>query len=333
MVLGMAAGFFLRSQSRLFPILDGFTLWVIRFLLFFLGIDIGSDGELLAQIPLLGVKGLVLAASSIIGSVAAARVMVGKFSVAGGAEESNGEESGRSGNGLDGGAADGDFAEGVAAGAVHEAERVQEVPRGKWKVLGGSLAAAGAFGLGIAVGIFTPGFGDHPFNPVTWILYLLMFLVGSAAGADPTIAATVRRHGVRMALLPLAVVVGTFLGCLGTALLWPGLPVRESLAVGAGFGYYSLSSVVIKELAGGDWAAVALLSNIFREILTLLAAPLLAFLGGPAGPAAAGGATSMDTTLAVTVQCSGRAWAVPALFSGVVLTILVPFAVSFILTV
>ena len=52
-----------------------------------------------------------------------------------------------------------------------------------------------------------------------------------------------------------------------------------------------------------------------------------------APPAAAGGATSMDTTLAATVQCSGRAWAVPALFSGVVLTLLTPFAVTLILTV
>ena len=52
-----------------------------------------------------------------------------------------------------------------------------------------------------------------------------------------------------------------------------------------------------------------------------------------AAPAAAGGATSMDTTLAATVQSAGRAWAVPALFSGIVLTVLTPFAVTLILTI
>ena len=178
----------------------------------------------------------------------------------------------------------------------------------------------------------TPRVAALPFDPAGLVLYALMFLVGIAAGADPTAVATIREHGPRMALLPLAVVVGTLAGSLAAALAWPGLPVRESLAVGAGFGYYSLSSLVIRELSGGDWAAVALLSNILREIITLLAAPLLAGIGGPAAPAAAGGATSMDTTLAATVQCSGRAWAVPALFSGVVLTVLVPFAVTLILT-
>jgi uncharacterized membrane protein YbjE (DUF340 family) len=142
-----------------------------------------------------------------------------------------------------------------------------------------------------------------------------------------------KRHGFRLALLPAAVVVGTLGAVALTALLWPGMPMRESLAVGAGFGYYSLSSLIIREFSGNDWAAVALLSNISREILTLLLAPLIARIAGPAGPAAAGGATSMDTTLAATVQSSGSAWAVPALFSGVVLTILTPFAVTLILTI
>ena len=170
-------------------------------------------------------------------------------------------------------------------------------------------------------------------DPTGFVLYLLMFLVGIGAGADPTALTMMKKHGLRLLLLPIAVIIGTFSACLVTALLWPALPVRESLAVGAGFGYYSLSSLVIRELSGGDWAAVALLSNIAREIITLLFAPILAGLAGPAAPAAAGGATSMDTTLAATVQSAGRSWAVPALFSGVVLTVLTPFAVTLVLTI
>ena len=290
MVAGMAAGFLLRRRRRLFVVLDPATAWVVRLLLFLLGYGIGGDRELVARIPELGVTGLILAVSGVIGSVLAAPVIT----------EEDAPDTGETQAGL-----------------------------ARRDTIRGSLIAVAAFFLGVPAGLVLP---VPEFDPATPVLYLLMFLVGVGAGADPTAVTMMRRHGLRLVMLPLAVVTGTFIGTLAVALLWPALPVREALAVGAGYGYYSLSSLVIRELSGGDWAAVALLSHIAREILTLLAAPLLVRLAGPAAPAAAGGATSMDTTLAATVQSSGRAWAVPALFSGVVLTVLVPFMVTLILT-
>ncbi len=251
-------------------------------------------------------KGLVLALAGILGSVVVARILVGRpgraeFDIK---NSSRTDDSGTTGT----------------------------PGQGRWHSIKGSLAAVVAFFLGVTAGLFVPLSEVQDFDLATPVLYTLMLLVGIGAGADPTAVSMIRKHGPRLLLLPLSVVLGTFLGTLLVALLWPALPIRESLAVGAGYGYYSLSSLVIRELSGGDWAAVALLSNILREIITLLSAPLLVRLAGPAAPAAAGGATSMDTTLAATVQSSGRAWAVPALFSGVVLTVLVPFMVTLILT-
>jgi uncharacterized membrane protein YbjE (DUF340 family) len=300
MLAGMITGYLLRHHSRLFTILDPLTAWIIRLLLFLLGLGIGRDEALLRQVPGLGLKGFILAVASILGSIAAARILVGKPD--GPAQHS----------------ADSDGATGP-------------VP-GRWAAVRGSLAATAAFSLGLPIGYAVRAMNPLPVDAAALTLYVLMFLVGLGAGADPTALSMIRRHGRRLVLLPVSVVIGTAAGCLGAALVWPELPVRESLAVGAGFGYYSLSSLVIKELSGGDWAAVALLSNISREILTLLAAPLLVRAAGPAAVPAAGGATSMDTTLGATLQSSGREWAVPALFSGIVLTILVPFAVTAILT-
>jgi uncharacterized membrane protein YbjE (DUF340 family) len=292
---GMAAGFFLRRRQGLSRFLDPATGWIIRLMLFLLGYGIGGDGEVISRIPVLGLQGMVLASSGIAGSILMARLFLGRI------------DPERSFATADNG--------------------------GLWKAVRGSLAAAVAFALGLPAGILLPAFPDLPVDPATAVLHVLMFLVGVGAGADSTAAGMLKRHGFRLALLPAAVVIGTLGAVALTALLWPGLPMRESLAVGAGFGYYSLSSLIIREFSGNDWAAVALLSNISREILTLLLAPLLARIAGPAGPAAAGGATSMDTTLAATVQSSGSAWAVPALFSGVVLTILTPFAVTLILII
>jgi uncharacterized membrane protein YbjE (DUF340 family) len=64
----------------------------------------------------------------------------------------------------------------------------------------------------------------------------------------------------------------------------------------------------------------------------LLTPILVKYFGNLAG-IASGGATAMDTTLPVITRYSGKSYAVVAVFSGIVLTILVPFLVTFILTV
>ncbi len=76
---------------------------------------------------------------------------------------------------------------------------------------------------------------------------------------------------------------------------------------------------------------IALISNISREIFTLLATPFLVKYFGTLAPIASGGATSMDTTLPIITKFLGKEYAIISVFSGVVLTILVPFLVTFIL--
>lgn len=94
---------------------------------------------------------------------------------------------------------------------------------------------------------------------------------------------------------------------------------------------YSLSSLLITRLSNETLGVIALLSNILREILTLLATPLLVQHFGKLAGIASGGATSMDTTLPVITRFSGKEWSIISVFSGVALTLLVPFQVTFIL--
>jgi uncharacterized membrane protein YbjE (DUF340 family) len=170
-------------------------------------------------------------------------------------------------------------------------------------------------------------------NISTYILYVLMFIVGVGIGADLAAFKTLKQYNLKLLLVPGAVVVGSLAGGALSGLLLPGLTARESMAVGAGFGYYSLSSVLISQMHSDTLATLALLSNVLREILTLLLAPVMATLFGQLAPIAAGGATAMDTTLPVIVRVSGSHYALIALFSGTVLTVLVPFLVTFILSV
>ena len=104
------------------------------------------------------------------------------------------------------------------------------------------------------------------------------------------------------------------------------------MAVGAGFGYYSLSSIFIADFRGAELGTVALLCNVMRELFTLLAAPLVARWFGPLAAVSIGGATTFDTTLPIITQSAGRPYAVVSVFHGCVLDFSVPFLVTFFCT-
>ena len=100
------------------------------------------------------------------------------------------------------------------------------------------------------------------------------------------------------------------------------------MAVGAGFGYYSLSSIIITEYKNAELGTIALLSNIMREIIALLAAPFLVSFFGKLAPISVGGATTMDTTLPIITRCSGQEYVIVSIFHGCTLDFLVPFLVT-----
>ncbi|MBN2173940.1 MAG: lysine exporter LysO family protein [Bacteroidales bacterium] len=195
-----------------------------------------------------------------------------------------------------------------------------------------SLLIVGFFVLGIIVSLFQwlPQILIDADLSI-YALYVLMFLVGIGIGADKKAWDILRNARLKIFLVPLTVIVGTAIGVAVVSVFLKNITLREALAIGAGYGYYSLSSIFIGEISGEAMGVVALISNISREILTLLLAPLIARYFGKLAPIAAGGATSMDTTLPVIAKTVGKEFAIIAVFSGIVLTILVPVFVTMIL--
>jgi uncharacterized membrane protein YbjE (DUF340 family) len=195
-----------------------------------------------------------------------------------------------------------------------------------------SLIILAFFALGVILGVT----GKLPDLMIQadfsmYALYFLMFLVGIGIGADKSSWSVIRTMKIRIFLVPLGIIIGTFAGTALVSLFLPDLKLKEVLAVGAGFGYYSLSSLFITQLGGETLGVIALLSNILREITTLLATPIFVLYFGKLAGIASGGATSMDTTLPVITRYSGKEWSIISVFSGIVLTLLVPFLVTFIL--
>ncbi len=165
-----------------------------------------------------------------------------------------------------------------------------------------------------------------------YALCLLMFCVGITIGCDSQVLGKFRQLDPKIMLLPLLTVLGTLAGCAAVAWLLPERHLAGCLAIGSGFGYYSLSSIFITEMKGAELGTIALLANIMREIVTLLCAPLLARWFGPLAPISVGGATSMDTTLPIITRAAGEEYSVVAVFHGVAVDFSVPFLVTFFCT-
>lgn len=192
----------------------------------------------------------------------------------------------------------------------------------------GSLIIVGFFILGIAAGLsgMVPESiidGDLTF----YALCALLLCVG--IGSDRNIVTKFKSLDVRMALLPLGTALGTFAGSLVVSFILSGRSPLDCLAVGSGFGYYSLSSIFITEYKGAELGTIALLANIIREMITLLLSPVLAKVFGPLAPISSGGVTSMDTTLPIIMASSGEQYSAVSIFHGFILDFSIPFLVTF----
>lgn len=192
----------------------------------------------------------------------------------------------------------------------------------------GSLYIVGFFILGILCGLhnWLP-LAEHSSKISFYALCALMFSVGLSIGNNPDTIRHFKALNPGLAFLPLATVTGTLTGCIAMSLFLP-YSTTDCLAVGSGFGYYSLSSILITESKGVELGTIALLSNIIRELITLLCTPLLIRFFGTLAPISAGGATTADTTLPIITRYSGQQYAILSIYHGFVVDFSVPFLVT-----
>jgi uncharacterized membrane protein YbjE (DUF340 family) len=160
------------------------------------------------------------------------------------------------------------------------------------------------------------------------MLCLLLFVIGLDMSQNRSVIGQIRRIGWKMILLPAFIAAGSILGALAAGLL-AGMDPRYAMAIGAGFGWYSLSGVMLTGLVGAQIGTMALLSNVFREMLSIVIMPLVVKYFGKIAAIAPGGATTMDTTLPVVVRYAGSDMSVISFVSGFTLSMLVFVLVPF----
>ncbi|SFM43766.1 lysine exporter LysO family protein [Thermodesulforhabdus norvegica] len=160
-------------------------------------------------------------------------------------------------------------------------------------------------------------------------LYILLVGIGIDIGRNRETLKDLWHSRWSILYVPFGVIIGTFLGSLIVPFVFP-LKWNEALAVASGFGWYSLSGILLTKLHGPELGAVAFLSNVLREVFSIITIPFVARYCGTMTVVAPGGATTMDTTLPVIAKYTGKQDVVIVAFvNGVILSSLVPLLVPF----
>lgn len=155
------------------------------------------------------------------------------------------------------------------------------------------------------------------------VLYLMMFLVGIHLGLDETVVPNIKKVGLRVFIFPFVNVAVTILVAGACALLMP-ISVKEGMAVGAGFGWYSLGPGIIMDAGFVTASAIAFMHSVMREILGLILTPVVAKKVGYIECTALPGAASMDSAMPIVDRCCGGTIAIYSFVAGVITHFAVP---------
>jgi uncharacterized membrane protein YbjE (DUF340 family) len=156
-------------------------------------------------------------------------------------------------------------------------------------------------------------------------LFALLFVMGLSFGIDREAVANLRSKGFKILVVPAVVALGSILGGLISGLILR-LNIYASMAVTAGYGWYTLTGPLMKSILGTQWAAMGFAVNFLRELLTIVTVSLMVKVDKYA-PIASGGATAMDTTLPVIMRYCGSDVLVTAFSSGFALSMIAPFTI------
>lgn len=153
----------------------------------------------------------------------------------------------------------------------------------------------------------------------------LIFLytgVGVSIGSNKEVFAYIKKLGVRIIFMPLAVFFGCLAGGFISGLLL-GVPTEWSALSASGMGYYSLTGAFLTENFGIEAGTYGFIVNVSRDVFTVVLLPLLSKIS-KGSPIASGAAGCMDTMLVPVTKTVGPELGMVALISGTVLTFVVP---------
>ncbi|MDI3359642.1 lysine exporter LysO family protein [Lelliottia sp. V89_10] len=188
-----------------------------------------------------------------------------------------------------------------------------------------SLKLCGVVVLGFLLGLTGLVFLQHATEASEYTLIFLLFLIGiQLRNNGMTLKQIVlNRRGMIVAV----VVVGSSLigGVINAFIL--DLPLKTGLAMASGFGWYSLSGILMTESFGPVIGSASFFNDLGRELIAIMLIPGLVRKSRSTALGLCG-ATSMDFTLPVLQRSGGLELVPAAIVHGFILSLLVPILMA-----
>lgn len=182
------------------------------------------------------------------------------------------------------------------------------------------LALAGGYFLHTGLNLL-----DVSLQISTWhLLLLFMFFIGLDLAYSPLDRSWLN---IKILLVPVGCIFGSLFAVMLYSFWNTQIGLKDLIMLSQGYGFYSMSGVVVTELRNAELGSIALMNDLFREIFAIL---LMYCIGWkyPRSAISAAGATAMDVTLPMVKQACGHDFIPHAMVSGFILSLLAPVMVS-----
>ena len=222
----------------------------------------------------------------------------------------------------------------VKTAEVSASECEQKEKQAGGKIDKMTLLIVGGVVAGILAGYFVCGMiftNEEAFEAglslaITIGLCVLLIFVGLDLGIEGQVINNFKKAGLRILALPVAVALGTMAGAVVCSVLLP-VSMGESLAIGCGFGWYSLGAGILMDAGYMTAGAISFMHNVMREVFSIILVPIVARYVGYVEAIALPGAPGMDVCLPIVERSTSGTVAVYSFISGLALSLSVAFLV------
>ena len=191
----------------------------------------------------------------------------------------------------------------------------------KWRLLLDSVWLCAVILAGLVLGQWLDASWFAVDTLSEWALMLLLLLIGVQLrnSGMPLRQILLNPWGLKIAAL---VLVSSWLGGgVGAWIL--NMPLNHGLAFSSGYGWYSLSGILISDQLGPVLGSAAFINDLLRELVAIMLIPTL-MRRFPSAAIGYGAATAMDFTLPVLQRSGGMAVVPVAIVSGFILSLAAP---------
>lgn len=191
---------------------------------------------------------------------------------------------------------------------------------------------SGKYLLMIAIGIILGAVLKLPLTHlemiVNWLLIVLLFIIGHQVRMSGVSLVEVILNKTGFKLAVVIVLSSLVAGVLAAMIL--GMPILNGVILSSGFGWYTLSSILIGQLVNQDYGTTAFFIDFSRELIAIILLPSLGrFI--PLSMVGYCGATAMDFSLPIIKQNLDHKCVIIAISSGMLLSCAVPLLIPLVI--